>query len=149
MRRLLVIARSILLGWAALLAATYLVARPLLIWTVPLLGASWLPTEQLTLECVALGVAGWTIGRWNRFDAIPAVLVFSAMLAVQNFGLEPAMNLPWLFRLVIDSFRNVRYLESLISEAATHALLFGSLIAGALLGRPSAKPVSLTGGGLR
>ena len=44
--RLLITARSILLGWATLVAFTYLVERPLLLWTAPLLGASWLPTLQ-------------------------------------------------------------------------------------------------------
>ncbi len=147
--RLLIITRSILLGWAALFAGTYLVARPVLVWTAPLLGASWLPTAQLVLECIALAATGWIIGRWNRLDAISAALVFAAMLALWNFGLVPAMNLAWLIRLMIDSIGAVRYLESLSTAAATHALLFGSLIGGALLGRPNAKPVSLTVGGLR
>ena len=52
--RLLIAARSILLGWAALFAVTYLAERPLLRWTAPVLGASWLPTAQLAFECVAL-----------------------------------------------------------------------------------------------
>src|SRR5271154_3005804 len=104
--RLLITARSMLLGWATLLAATYLVERPLLLWTAPLLGARWFPTAQLALECVALAATGWMIGRWNRSDVVPAVLVFAAMLAVWDFGLVPAINIPWLFRLMADSFRN-------------------------------------------
>jgi hypothetical protein len=133
--RLLISARSVLLGWTALFVLTYLLERPLLVWTAPLLGASWLPTAQLTLQCVALAASGWLIGRWNRSDAIPAVLVFAVMLAVQNFGLVPAIDLPWLFRLLVDSFGNTRFLESLFTSAATHALLFGSLFVGANLSR--------------
>jgi len=144
--RLLITARSMLLGWATLLAATYLVERPLLLWTAPLLGARWFPTAQLALECVALAATGWMIGRWNRSDVVPAVLVFAAMLAVLDFGLVPAINIPWLFRLMADSFRNTRYLESLVTEAATHALLFGSLFVGARLSRPAQAPLSLVGG---
>jgi hypothetical protein len=144
--RLLITARSILLGWATLVAFTYLVERPLLLWTAPLLGASWLPTVQLAFDCVALAATGWMIGRWNRSDAVPAVLVFAAMLAVWTFGLVPAINLPWLFRLIADSFRDARYLESLVTEAATHALLFASLFVGARLSRPARAPVSLLSG---
>ena len=110
--RLLIAARSIMFGWATLFAVTYLVERPLIIWTAPLLGASWLPTVQLAFECVALAAAGWMIGRWNRFYAVPAVLVFAALLAVWEFGLVPAINIPWLFRLISDSFGDARYLES-------------------------------------
>jgi len=65
------------------------------------------------------------------------VLIFAAMLAAWNFGLAPAINVPWLVRLAIDSFGNSRYLESLITAVATHALLFGSLITGARLSRPA------------
>src|ERR1700677_3435216 len=101
--RLLIAARSILLGGATLAAVTYLVERPLLAWTAPLLGASWLPTAQLAFECVALVVTGWMIGRWCHLDAIRAVLVFAALLAIWNFGLVPAINVPWLFQLMRDS----------------------------------------------
>jgi len=131
--RILISARAILLGWVSLFALTYLVERPLLAWTAPILGASWLPTAQLALACAGLAVTGWIVGRGNRFD----VLIFAAMLAAWNFGLAPAINVPWLVRLAIDSFGNSRYLESLITAVATHALLFGSLITGARLSRPA------------
>jgi hypothetical protein len=144
--RLLTAARSTLLGWATLLAVTYLVERPLIVWTAPLLGASWLPTAQLALECVALAVTGWMIGRWNGSDTVPVVLVFAAMIAAWNFGLVPAINIPWLFRLMVDSFGDARYLESLVTAAVTQALLFGSLFVGARLSRPAQAPVSLAGG---
>jgi hypothetical protein len=144
--RLLIAARSILLGWVALLAVTYLVERPLLVWTAPLLGAPWIPTAQLALECAALAATGWFIGRWSHFDPIYAVLAFAVMLAVSNFGLVPAINIPWLFRLILDTIGDARYLESLISAAITQALLFGSLIVGALLSRPAQPQISLAGG---
>ena len=141
--RLLIAARSILLGAATLLAVTYLVERPLLAWTGPLLGASWIPTAQLAFECVALVATGWMIGRWNRLDAVPVVLLFAVLLAVWNFGLVPAINVPWLFQLMLDALGNARYLESLVTAAVTQTLLFGSLFVGALLSRPREQAVSL------
>jgi hypothetical protein len=128
--RLFSAARAVLLGWAALFAITYLVERPLLSWTAHLLGASWLPTAQLALACCGLAAVGWMVGRWYRADA----LVFAVSLAVWNFGLLP-IDIPWLFRLFADTFGDARYLESLITTAVTHALLFGSLLVGASLNR--------------
>jgi hypothetical protein len=144
--RLLISARSILLGWATLFAITYLVERPLLLWTASLLGGSWLPTAQLAFECVALAATGWVIGRWSHLDAIRAVFVFAAMLAVWDFGLVPGIDVPWLFRLIVDSLGNARYLGALVTAAVTHALLFGSLFVGARLSRPAQAPVSLMSG---
>jgi hypothetical protein len=144
--RLLIAARSILLGWATLAAATYLVERPLLRWTAPLFGGQWIPTVQLALECAALAGTGWIIGRWCHLDSVRTVSVFAAMLAVWNFGLVPAMNVPWLFQLILDAFEDARYLEQLGTAAVTHAFLFGSLFVGVLLSRPAPKPVSLLGG---
>ena len=128
--RLLISARSILLGWVALVGITYLVERPLLLLSAHALGASWLPTEQLAMACAGLVGTGWIIGRGNRFD----VLIFAVTLAVWNFGLVP-INLSWLFRLLIDSFESSRYLESFFTSLATHAFLIGSLFIGSHLSR--------------
>jgi hypothetical protein len=141
--RLLITARSILLGWATLFAVTYLVERPLIVWTAPLLGAPWVPTAQLALECVALAATGWMIGRWCLLDAVRAVFVFAAMLAGWDFGMVPAINIPWLFRLMADAFGDARYLEPLVTSVVTHALLFGSLFVGAVLSRARVQAVSL------
>jgi hypothetical protein len=65
------------------------------------------------------------------------------MLAIWNFGLVPAINIPWLFQLTIDTFGSARYLESLITAAATHALLFGSLMVGARVSLPRRTMVSI------
>jgi hypothetical protein len=145
--RLIIAARSLLIGWVALFAVTYLTERPLLHFAAPLLGGSWFPTADLALQCVALTATGWVIGRWNRLDAMPTVIVFGAMLAVWDFGLVPAINIRWLFQLIADVFESSRYLESLITAAMTHVLLFGSLVAGVRLSRPQRNaPVSLVGG---
>jgi hypothetical protein len=109
--------------------------RPLLHAASPLLGPPWFPTAGLALVCVGLAATGWVIGRWNRPDAVPVAIVFAAMLAVWDFGLVPAIDVRWLFRLTIDALGSSRYLESLITAVATHAVLFGSLIAGVFLSR--------------
>jgi hypothetical protein len=134
--RLLISARSLLFGWATLLVVTNLVEHPLLYWAEPLLGASWFPTAQLALECAGLVATGWIIGRWNQRDGIPVAIIFSVMLAVWDFGLAPSINLRWLARLTVDAFEDARYLESWITAAVTHALLFGSLFAGVRWSHP-------------
>jgi hypothetical protein len=126
--RLLIATRSILVGWAALFALTYLVERPLLGLIAHLLGASWLPTVQLALVCAGLAATGWMIGRWNRFD----VLVFAVLLGVWNFGMVP-IDLPWLLRLLVETFESSRYLEAFFTSLVTHVFLFGSLFVGASL----------------
>ena len=141
-RRLLISLRSILLGWAALFGITYLVEGPLLLLTARFFGAHWVPTEQLALTCAGLAATGWVIGRWNRLDAMVSALIFAAMLAVWNFDLVP-INLPWLFRLIVDSFQDVRVVEPMLTSLVTHAFLLGSLLAGAGLSRPAQLPVSI------
>jgi hypothetical protein len=128
--RLFISSRSILLAWVALFAIAYLAGRPLLSLTAHMLDASWVPTAQLIIQCFALAAAGWIAGRGNRFD----VLILLAMLAVWSFGLIP-INLPWLFRLLLDSFESSRYLESFFTSLATHAFLIGSLFIGSHLSR--------------
>lgn len=126
----LISARSILFGWIALVLITYLVERPLLYLIARVLDASWVPTVQLALACLGLAATGWIMGRGNRFD----VFIFAAMLAVWNFGLV-AIDLPWLLRLLRNSFESSRYLESFATSLATHAFLFASLFIGAHLAR--------------
>ena len=140
--RLVILARSFLLGWAALFGITYLLERPLLLFSARFLDASWRPTEQLALACAGLAATGWIVGRWNRFDALVAALIFAATLAVWNFGLVP-IDISWLLRLMVDSFESSRYLGSLFTSLATHALLFGSLFAGARFSRPAQYPMSI------
>jgi hypothetical protein len=139
----LVWARSILFGWAALLAIAYVVERPLLHWTAPLLGASWIATAHLAFDCATLAAAGWVTGRLNRPYPIPSVLLFGVTLSFWDFDGLLALNVPWLVRLVRNSFQDSRYFDSLAASAETHALLFGCLVAGSVLSRPREKLVSI------
>jgi hypothetical protein len=129
-RHLFITVRSILVGWAVLFVITYLIERTLLFLAARFLGLPWIPTVQLVLTCSGLVATGWIMGRWNRFD----VLLFAVTLAIWNGGLVP-IDLPWLVRLLINSFESSRYLESFFTSLVTHVFLFGSLFVGARLGR--------------
>ena len=144
--RFSILARSILIGWAMLLAISYLLLRPLLIWTAPRLGPSWFPTTQLSLECAVLAGTGWLVGHLNRSGAVVGVVVFAATLTPWDFGQVLGINVPSLVRLTADAFRDPRYFDSLIATAGAHALLFGSLIVGGLWRRLSrTEPLSIVG----
>jgi len=146
LRRLLISARSSLIGWATLFGLVFLVVRPILSWTAPLLGPSWFQTARVVLECTALTATGWVIGRSNQPRPIIEVLVFAATLTVWDFGQALSVNIPWLLRLTLNTFGDARYLDSLITVAATQTFLFGSLIAGGRLSRRSrGTPASIFG----
>jgi len=139
-RRLLALTRAVLAGWAGLFLLIYLLERPLLRWTGPLLGPSWYATVQLALDCLMLAGAGWIAG---RLGSMSAVLTFAATLTPWDFGQTLAMNIPWLVHLAADAVRDSRYFDAFTTSFATHALLFGSLFAGAWWSRPQTKPPSL------
>lgn len=136
--------RAIVLGWIVLLAIAYGVEAPLLRWTSPLLGGEWIATAHLAFDCLTLAAAGWMAGRFSRPYSIPTAVLFAVTLCFWDFGDVMALNVPWLLRLVWNSFHNSRYFDSLATSAETYALLFGCLIAGASLSRPRDKPVSIT-----
>ena len=144
--RLWTLVRSILIGWAMLLAICYLLLRPLLIWTAPLLGANWFPTVQLSLQCSARAATGWVVGHLNRSGAVVGVLLFAATLTPWDFGQVLGINVPSLVRRTADAFHDPRYVDSLIATAGTHTLLFGSLIVGGLWRRLArTEPLSIVG----
>jgi len=136
-------ARSIVLGWVTLLAIAYAVEGPVLHWTAPLFGAIWIATAHLAFDCLTLAAAGFVAGRSNRSYAFPSVLLFALTLCFRSFGNTLALNVPWLLRLVWNSFHDSRYFDAMLTSAETHALLFGCLIAGAALSRQRARPVSI------
>jgi hypothetical protein len=134
-QQVLLAARSILLGWAALLLFAYLLEGPLLIAIAGKLGASWFPTVRLMLDCTVLAVTGWLIGRLGRPSPIFAVAAFAATLTLRDFGELVEIRVPWLLQLARDALRDPRYWDSLVYTAVLQTLLFGSLIGGALLSR--------------
>lgn len=122
--------RSCALGWIALFAITALIERPM-IRHAAFLGPAWTPTIRLALECLGLCAVGWLIGPWGNLG----VWIFSASISVRSFGLAPGIDVPWLFRLFIDTLQNSRYLESFFNSLVTHVFLFGSLFVGVRLSR--------------
>lgn len=143
-RRLLLALRAIVVGWVTLLLTAYLLERVLLPWAAPALGPEWLATARLTLDCGILAAAGWVAGYWSRPHSLFAALVFAATLTLRDFTPLLPLDVPWLYRLVVDTLRDSRYLDSLVTSAAGQAMLFGCLISGALLARPRpAKPLSV------
>ncbi len=143
-RRLFLTLRGILIGWGALLLIAYLLDRTLR-WIAPLLGDAWLATARLTLDCFALAAAGWVVGRWSRPHSLFVSLVWAATLTLRDFNPLLPIDVPWLLHLLIDSFHDARYLDSLVNTAAGQALLFGCLIAGAMLARPRAEAPKIFG----
>src|SRR5215472_3310429 len=109
--RLLVVVRSILAGWAAMLALTYLVERPLILWTAPLVGDHWVATAKLSLDCLTLAATGWLVGRLSRTAPLFGALVFAATLAFgANLNSSLGINFLLLIQLAGESLRDSRYL---------------------------------------
>lgn len=135
--------RSILFGWVTLLAIAYGMEGPVARWSAPLFGAAWISTVHLMFDCATMAAAGWVAGRSNRPHGMISALIFTATLCFFDFGEALALNVPWLMHLIVDSFHDARYLDSLAASAETHVLLFGCLLAGARLSRVRQMPVSI------
>jgi hypothetical protein len=143
-QRLLILLRSIPIGWATLLLVAFLLERPLLIWTAPLVGAMWIATARLGLDCAVLAATGWVVGRLSRPIPMLGILAFAATLTLGDLSSTVGINVPWLLHLAVHTLSGESsYLDSLVSTATSQTLLFGSLLVGGLLSRPSTKPVSI------
>jgi len=143
--RLWMLARSIAVGWATLIALTYLAQRPLLRLTAPLVGPHWIATASLALNCLKLLATGWAIGRLHRAAPLTGMLAFAATLALFNLDPWLPLDLQQLIRLGIDAAKSARYWGPLATMAAQHILLFASLFAGALVSRAPETPLSIFG----
>lgn len=132
---------SILLGWAVLLAIAHGVEGPLLRWFF--FGPEWNATVHLAFDFLTLASAGWVTGRFNRPYALQTAALFVFTLCFWDFGDALALDVPWLVRLLINSFHDSRYFDSLARSVETHVLLFGCLMAGAALSRVREKPLSI------
>lgn len=142
-RRLLSVARSILVGWAGLVALVGIAERPLLLLTAPVVGAHWVATAKLSMDCLALAAAGWAAGRQHRAAPLPGVLAFAATLCPFNLEAWLPIDVPGLVRLAFGALHDAAYRGPLETTAVQHVLLFGSLIAGGLLSRPPRPPLSI------
>jgi hypothetical protein len=144
-RAVSIVARSILAGWATLLAVTFLAERPVLSWMSHVAGVHWFPTARVALDCVVLAIIGWVVGRLSTGAPIYGVLAFAATLAFWDLDPLIGVNLPWLIQLAGDALHDPLYLDSLVATATQHVLLLGCLVAGAVLSQPRRMPESLFG----
>ena len=129
---------SLIAAWGVLAASAGLAW--LLLWVgARSVGAEWIATAHVFLSCGSLCAAGFVAGRGMRHPFRAAALT---AVPLCFFDLEDALslNIPWLARLVVNSLRDARYLDSLVSTAQTHLLLLGCLFFGAWLSLPSDKP---------
>jgi hypothetical protein len=92
---------------------------------------------------MTLAAAGFVTGRFNRSHPLLAAGLFALTLCFWDFGGALALNVPWLLRLVWNSFHDSRFFDSLVASAETHVLLFGCLMAGAMLSRAKERAVSI------
>lgn len=142
-RNLVTVTAFVLVGWPTLYLLI-LLGRVLLGWVGPIVGGQWIATVELGLDCAILAATGWVVGRIARPRSVLAVLLFAVTLLFWDLSTLIAINVPWLVRLIWHAVRGESaYWDSLITAGVGHILLFGSLIAGGLLSRPSTKPVSI------
>ena len=130
-------------GWAALVAAELLVLFGALRLFAMVMGPELLPSLKVVLDMAALAAGGWVAGRVGRPRTMAAAALTAAGLTA--FDLTPylPLNVPWLLRLTTNAVGDSRYLSSLLITLTMHALMFGSLLAGAYLSRPPEPPIGL------
>ena len=143
-QRLFLATRSILLGWATLLPAAYLLERPILVLIAARLGPSWFPTVRLMLDCSLLAGIGWMIGHLGSSDPILAVGAFATTLSFWDLGELVEIRMPWLLELARNALRDPRYWDSFVYTAVIQIVLFGSLVVGALLSRRAPATAALS-----
>ena len=144
-RVVLVVARSILVGWATLIAVAFVAERLVRTWVSHFIGMPWVPTAQIALECVVLAIVGWVVGRLSKGASTYSVLAFTVTLAFWDLDPLLEFNFPWVIQLGADAFRDPLYIDSLIATATQHVLLLGCLVTGAVLSQPRRMPESLFG----
>jgi hypothetical protein len=132
-----------LVGWAALVITKLVLlfgAMRVFAWVM---GPDLLPSLKVVLDMVALAVCGWFTGRVGTPRILSAAGFAAAGLAAYDFTPYLPLNVPWVLRLAKDALGDSRYLSSLSAALIIHALMFGSLFAGAQLSRPPRLPVVL------
>jgi hypothetical protein len=107
------------------------------------MGPGLLPSLKVVLDMGALFAAGFGAGRLGRPHAMIAAGVTAAGLAAFDLMPYVTLNVPWLVGLAANAVSDPRYLPSLLTTLAVHALMFGSLFAGAALSRPREGPTQV------
>lgn len=138
--RLLVAA---LAAWAALALAELILLFGAMRVFALVLSPDLLPSLKVVLDMGALAICGWVAGRVGAPHVWIAAGLAAAGLSVYDFTPYLPLNVPWLFRLAENALGDARYLPSLGTTLTIHALMLGSLFAGAQLSRPGKRPMAL------
>ena len=132
-----------LAGWAVLVIAELVLLFGAIRVFALVMGPDLLPSLKVVLDVGALAACGWTAGRVGRPRVWAAALLTAAGLAVYDFTPYLPLNLPWVLRLAQNALGDSRYVSSLFATLTIHALMLGSLFAGAQLSRPRRAPMEL------
>lgn len=130
-------------GWAMLAAAEFALSFGALPLFALVMGSGLLPSLKVVLDMGALFAAGSVAGRLGRPHAMIAACVTAAGLAALDLMPYVPLNVRWLVDLAANAVGDPRYLPSLLTTLAMHALMFGSLFAGAALSRPREGPLQV------
>lgn len=102
-----------------------------------------LPSLLVVIDMGALAACGWMAGRVGRPRVWPTAILAAAGLSLYDFTPYLPLNVPWVFRLAKNTFSDSRYVSGLSATLTIHALMLGSLFAGAQLSRPRRAPMEL------
>ena len=125
-----------LAGWAVLVVAELLLLFGAVRLFAMLMGPDLLPSLKVVLDMGALAACGWIAGRVGRPRVMAAAALTATGLAVFDVTPYLPLNVSWVLRLTGNAVRESRYVPSLLATLTVHALMFGSLFAGAHLSRP-------------
>jgi hypothetical protein len=132
-----------LAGWTALVASEAILLFGVLRLFAVVMGPELLPSLKVVFDMAALAACGWIAGRVGRPRVVAAAAFTAFGLAVFDLSPYVPLNVPWLLRVTRNAFGESRYVSSLLAALTMHALVFGSLFAGARLSRPREVPLAL------
>ena len=132
-----------LAAWALLAAMELVLLFGVLRLLAMVIGPELLASLKVVLDMAALTACGWVAGRIGRPRNLTAAGLTAAGLALLDLTPYVLLNVPWLVRLIANAVSDARYVPSLLTTLTMHALMFGSLVAGAYLSRPRKAPIGL------
>jgi hypothetical protein len=98
---------------------------------------------HLFFDCGVVAAAGFVAGRLGRPRSVLAGSILAVSFCLWDFEGALALNVPFLVRLIWNSFHDAGYLDALVGSLEVHVLLFGCLTAGVMLSRPREKMISI------
>ena len=130
-------------GWAVLVITELVLLFGAFRVFALIMGPDLLPSLKVVLDMGALAACGWMAGRVGRPRVLAAAGLAAAGLAVHDLTPYLPLNVPWVLRLAKNALGDSRYVSSLSATLTIHALMLGSLFAGAQLSRQRRAPIEL------